>query len=253
MSQRNTTVRAMHDVGLAAWFGGSLMGAVGLNGAAEAAGDDTTTAKIASKGWAKWTPVNAAAIGAHLVGAVGIAMANRQRIAGQRGVLASTVVKFVLTVAALAATAYARVLGKKIELASSSERGTAAPADSTEPRVAAQVGAGNPGMAAQAGSINPETAQVGAGNPGMAAQADQHPIPLEKAQQQLRIVQWAIPALTGAVEVMNALHGEQQRPEEQARGFLSKANDYLGIANRVPQLAGARLKSLASARQGSTS
>jgi hypothetical protein len=252
MSQRNTTVRAMHDVGLAAWFGGSLMGAVGLNGAAEAAGDDMTTAKIASKGWAKWTPVNAAAIGAHLVGAVGIAMANRQRIAGQRGVLASTIVKFVLTVAALAATAYARVLGKKIELASSSQRGAAA-----------QAGASNPAMAAQAGSTTPETVQAGSSNPGMAAQAhsinpgstqaDQHPIPLEKAQQQLRIVQWVIPALTGALEVMNALHGEQQRPEEQARGFLSKANNYLGIANRVPQLAGARLRSLASARPDSTS
>ena len=34
MSERNTIVRLMHDLGAAAWFGGSLMGAVGLNGAA---------------------------------------------------------------------------------------------------------------------------------------------------------------------------------------------------------------------------
>jgi hypothetical protein len=31
MAQDNTLARSLHDVGLAAWFGGSLMGAVGLN------------------------------------------------------------------------------------------------------------------------------------------------------------------------------------------------------------------------------
>jgi hypothetical protein len=30
----NTVARTLHDLGLAAWFGGSLMGATGLNGAA---------------------------------------------------------------------------------------------------------------------------------------------------------------------------------------------------------------------------
>ena len=34
MAQDNTLARSLHDLGLAAWFGGSLMGAVGLNGAA---------------------------------------------------------------------------------------------------------------------------------------------------------------------------------------------------------------------------
>ena len=36
---KNTLVCSLHDVGLAAWFGSSLMGAVGVNGAAAAAGD----------------------------------------------------------------------------------------------------------------------------------------------------------------------------------------------------------------------
>ena len=30
MSERNTALRPMHDTGLAGWFGGPLMGAVGL-------------------------------------------------------------------------------------------------------------------------------------------------------------------------------------------------------------------------------
>ena len=35
MSDRNTLVRSLHDLGLAAWFGGSLAAAVAVNGAAE--------------------------------------------------------------------------------------------------------------------------------------------------------------------------------------------------------------------------
>ncbi|WP_405827092.1 MULTISPECIES: hypothetical protein [unclassified Streptomyces] len=119
MSERDTVLRSLHDVGLAAWFGGSLMGAVGLNGAAKAQGGSWEEgARIASSGWAR-APVGAAAIGMHLVGSSGLLAANAARVVTQQGVCASTVAKTVLTGAALAATAYTRVLGKKIELASS--------------------------------------------------------------------------------------------------------------------------------------
>jgi hypothetical protein len=39
MAADSTLSRSLHDVGLAAWFGGSLMGAVGLNGAAAQVGE----------------------------------------------------------------------------------------------------------------------------------------------------------------------------------------------------------------------
>ncbi|MFD6874660.1 MULTISPECIES: hypothetical protein [unclassified Streptomyces] len=119
MSERNTLLRSLHDVGLAAWFGGSLMGAVGLNGAAKEQGTTWQEgARIASAGWALWTPVGALAIGTHLVGSCGLLKANAGRVFTQQGVAASTLAKTVLTGAALAATAYGRALGKKIELAS---------------------------------------------------------------------------------------------------------------------------------------
>ncbi|MGA4803336.1 MULTISPECIES: hypothetical protein [Streptomyces] len=181
MSGRNTTLRSLHDVGLAAWFGGSLMGAVGLNGAAQDEGGTwATTARIASSGWAKWTPVNAAAIAAHLFGSGGMLAVNAPRVATQQGVAASTLAKTVLTGAALAATAYSRVLGKKIELAASSD-------------------------------------------PEDAAKAAKHPIDTDKAQRQLACMQWAVPALTGGLLILNALHGEQQRPAEQAHGMWQRA------------------------------
>jgi hypothetical protein len=50
VSERNTVIRALNDVGLAAWFGGSLMGVVGLNGAAEEEGGNLRTARMASNG-----------------------------------------------------------------------------------------------------------------------------------------------------------------------------------------------------------
>lgn len=115
MADRNTLVRTLHDVGLAAWFGGSLMGAIGLNGAGAAVLDDKERARVASAGWAKWTPVNAAAIGAHLAGATALLVANKGRVVGQQGVAANSVAKTALTVAALGITAYSRALGKKIE------------------------------------------------------------------------------------------------------------------------------------------
>ncbi|MGC0374257.1 hypothetical protein [Streptomyces sp. SAI-229] len=181
MSERNTLIRSLHDVGLAAWFGGSLMGAVGLNGAAQDVGGQGAAAdRISSSGWAKWVPVNAAAIGAHLFGGGGLLVANAHRVATQQGVAASTTAKTLVTAAALAATAYARALGKKVELASSTD---------------------------------PEDVE----------NAQKHPIDLDKARRQLATAQWAVPALTGCLVVLNALHGEQQRPAEQIPGIWERA------------------------------
>jgi hypothetical protein len=111
---RNTLTRTMHDVGLAAWFGGSLMGAVGLNAAAGAVDDPKQAGRVANEGWDRWTPLNAGAIGAHLVGGAAILLANRDRVKGQKGVLGMTVTKTIITGAALGVTAYSRLLGHKV-------------------------------------------------------------------------------------------------------------------------------------------
>ncbi len=113
MSNRNTVVRSLHDLGAAAWFGGALMGAIGVNGAAAAVREPKDRARVASVGWAKWSPVNAAAIAAHLVGGGAILYANRRRAKHQSGVTANTVTKIIATGAALGATAYSGALGAK--------------------------------------------------------------------------------------------------------------------------------------------
>jgi hypothetical protein len=189
MTERNTLVRSLHDIGLAAWFGGSLMGAVGLNRAAAAAKDTTERSHLASVGWAKWTPWNTAAIGAHLVGAYGLLQANKERVATQRGVGVNTAAKTALLGASLAVTAYARVLGKKVEKSS-------------------------------------PTPAEGPTDPDAATPAD-----TAKAMKQEKLAQWAIPALTGGMLVLNALHGEQQRPSQVATGTMQRIKNALPFAS----------------------
>ncbi|MGY1601409.1 hypothetical protein [Geodermatophilus sp. SYSU D00815] len=109
---RNTLSRSLHDLGLAAWFGGTLANAVALNEAAGAAGSAAATGAVANAGWDRWTPVNAAAIGAHLVGSVGQLLGNRTRVARQQGAAGLSVTKTALTLAALGVTAYSRALGQ---------------------------------------------------------------------------------------------------------------------------------------------
>jgi hypothetical protein len=123
---RNTLSRFLHDLGLAAWFGGTLANAVALNPAAGEAGSDSATGAVANAGWDRWTPVNAAAIGAHLVGSVGQLIGNRTRVARQQGAGGMSVAKTALTAAALGATAYSRVLGQRVSQggATPSKKGT---------------------------------------------------------------------------------------------------------------------------------
>jgi hypothetical protein len=108
----NTLARSLHDLGLAAWFGGSLMGAVGLNGAAAVVDQPQQRLRVANAGWARWTPVNLVGIAAHLAGGVVLLAGNKGRLATQRGVASATVAKAAVTVLALAATAWSRALGQ---------------------------------------------------------------------------------------------------------------------------------------------
>lgn len=114
MSQRNTLIRSLHDIGLAAWFGGSLMGAVGLNGATAAAADPAERLSLSSKGWAHWAPVQLAAIGAYGVGAIGLVAANKSRLATQKEGRTNSVVKTLVTVVAGGATLWSALLGRTI-------------------------------------------------------------------------------------------------------------------------------------------
>ena len=60
---------------------------------------------------------------------------------------------------------------------------------------------------------------------------DDTPPDLAGAQRQLTVLQWVIPGLTGTALVLNALMGEQQRPQQVTSGLLR------GLRSRLPVLA----------------
>jgi hypothetical protein len=180
MTADNTVSRSLHDLGLATWFGGSLMGAVGLNGAAADVEEPKQRLRVANSGWNRWTPVNLAGIAAHVAGGAVLLGANKGRLTSQQGVASATVAKTALTGAALAATAWSRALGAKLD---------------------------------EAGHVPVE---------GGTDHSTDTPDDVAKAQRQLKVLQWVIPALTGAVLVLNARMGEQQRPAQVSGGLLGR-------------------------------
>lgn len=175
----NLLARSIHDLTAGAWFGGSLMGAIGLNGAAAEAKDPAERTRLSSAGWMKWAPIQTAAFVSHLAADLAIAWENKERIAKQDGVARDTAIKTAVTVAGAAVTLYAGILGQKVE------------------KLADQ-------------------GAVGATEPSPAASDE-----LKAAQQQLKILQWAIPVFAGAVIILGAKHGEMQRPKNVFAGLRS--------------------------------
>lgn len=181
MDSRDTMLRTMHDLGAAAWFGGSLMGAIGLNGAASDAKNPRERARLSADGWMRWAPVNAAAVGAHLVGGAGLVWANKSRHGTQAGVAANTAVKTVLTVSALAASAYGAMLGARVARMSD-------------------------GTVVEGATEPDETTPDG----------------VASAQRQLKILQWATPALTATIIALGSQQGEMQRPRAQVMQLVDR-------------------------------
>ncbi len=170
----------LHDTGLGAWFGGALMGTVGLNAAASQATDPKERAAIADAGWVRWSPWSLAAIGAHLAGATVLTATNRRRLVAQSGVGSLSLAKAGLTAAALGATAYARYVGRQIEKA---------------------------GRVPVTGPTRP---------------SDETPADVARWQRQERVLQWAVPALTGALVVAGSRMSEQQKPGEVLTGLATR-------------------------------
>ncbi len=188
MADKDLVLRVLHDVGLASWFGGSLAGAVGFNGGANDVRDPGDRFPVSTAAWARWAPVNAVAIGIHLIGAAGLTVTNKERIATQDGVAAASIGKTVVTVLALAATATSGWLGRK----------SAAAVQSPE----------------HAGGIPAE---------GGVKPSAQTPPDVASIQQRLRALQWVIPSLTGTLVALTAQQGEMQRPGHVAAGLARRA------------------------------
>jgi hypothetical protein len=180
MTRSNLVARSLNDLGTAAWFGGVLMGATAANRAPADIDDEIDRGRIVNGVWRRWTPVNLAAMAAHLIGGALLTVGNRERVVAQRGVASLALAKTAVTAAAIGTAAYSGIVGKRV-----ADAGAVAITDGTTPAAAT-------------------------------------PPQVATALRQQRVLQWAIPALTGTLIVLNAAQGEQQRPSHALRGVLRR-------------------------------
>jgi hypothetical protein len=184
---RNTVLRTMNEMSLAAWFGGSLMGALALPRTARG---QERPLQAEGAGWRAWQPVQTTAVATQLLSGAALTWVNRGRVVGQRGVAGASVVRTALTGAALAATAVAAREGRKsAEVEGNGHHGPDAAWDAPE---------------------------------APSADGEDHHDAAPEALTITRMAQWAVPVLTGGVLVLDALMGEQQRPQQVAGGMLHR-------------------------------
>jgi len=176
-------LRAAHDLGLAAWFGGAYMGAIALNGASREVDDPTQRTRVVNAGWFRWAAVVPVAVGSHLLGAAGLTRghggpaqrtsratvrrnARRTSSAGQQTLL--TYVRAAVTLAAMLATVESGRSGRQIVM-----HGDVPVATAVQP-------------------------------------ISETPEPVARAQRRLRVVQWLIPTLTASLFIIDAVQQETE-------------------------------------------
>jgi len=185
MTTVDDVARTLNTVGLATWFGGSLMGVAAVRGSDGRGGSGDTAASLLVENdvWTRWRPVQTAAIGAYLVGATKLTTTNKGRLLGQRGVGRIAAVKAACTLGALGATWYASHLGSQLH--HEVDRPPGAPSDAPDSTT------------------------------GLSRES-------QDTLRRLRMAQIAVPLLTGVALVADSRLGEQQRPAEVLRGVAAR-------------------------------
>jgi hypothetical protein len=106
--------QAVHDLGSALWFGGSVMGAAGVNKSGAQLTQGIDRIRVASSAWTRFSPAQWAGVGATLVAGVRLTQVGGRRLALQQGFASVGALKAGIAVAGAGATAYAAYSGARI-------------------------------------------------------------------------------------------------------------------------------------------
>jgi hypothetical protein len=180
--------QAVHDIGAALWFGGSVMGVAGVNKSGSDLSQGIDRIRVAGSAWNRFAPAQWGGVAATLLSGLWLTATNKTRLAAQEGYGRVGAVKAGLTVAGAGATAYAAYSGRKIgQLAEEAQRRgeTVETHDATVPT---------------------------AGTPSEVA----------AWQRKQRIAQAAVPVLAGGVITCNAWLVQAYRPGSTVRGVISR-------------------------------
>jgi len=179
--------QAVHDLGSALWFGGAVMGVAGVNKAGAGLNDAADKVKVADAAWSRFAPAEWAGIAAVLGAGTQLTKASKGRLATQHGWARAGSTKAAVAVLGAAATGYAAYTGQKIGQLSK--------------------------QAAKSGGFDVKDAST----PNA-----QTPPEIAAWQKKQRLVQYAVPLLSGANIVLNAYLTQTYRPGAAAKGFARK-------------------------------
>jgi uncharacterized membrane protein len=187
LDNRHALAQAVHDLGAAAWFGGSVMGVAGVNKSGAALTEPIDKVRAAGSAWQRFAPVQWAGVAAVLAMGTRLTATSGGRVAAQPGFARAGAVKAGVSVAGAAATAFAAYSGKKVsQLAEQAQHsGGFDVTDASQPSA-------------------------------------QTPPELAAWQKRQRAVQYLVPALSGANIVLNSYLVQSYRPTAAAKGVLGR-------------------------------
>src|SRR3954464_5707491 len=116
-TDNHAVAQAVHDLGSALWFGGTVMGVAGVNKSGADLQQGIDRIRVASSAWNRFAPAQWAGIGATLAAGLQLTRVGGRRIALQKGFGSVGMLKAGITVAGAAATAFAAYSGAQISKA----------------------------------------------------------------------------------------------------------------------------------------
>ena len=187
-SDNHAVAQAVHDVGSALWFGGTVMGVTGVNKSGSDLEQGIDRIRVAESAWNRFSPMQWAGIGATMLAGLQLTRVGAGRLAMQRGFGSVGALKAGITVLGAAATAYSAYCGSRIgQLAEQAyDRGN---------------------------DIDVRDATV----PGPAT-----PPQIATWQRRQRIAQVAVPILAGANIVCGSYLVQSYRPAATTKGILRR-------------------------------
>lgn len=122
-SDNHVAAQAVHDLGSALWFGGTVMGVAGVNKSGADLSQGIDRIRVASAAWGRFAPAQWAGIAATVLAGLQLTRTGGRRIALQKGFGTVGALKAGVVVAGAAATGFASYSGARIaQLAEEAER-----------------------------------------------------------------------------------------------------------------------------------
>jgi hypothetical protein len=184
----HVTAQAVHDLGAALWFGGSVMGVAGVNKAGSDLRDELDKVRVAESAWRRFAPAQWLGIGAVLVAGSQLTWQSKGRLAVQHGLGRAGAAQAVIAVAGAAATGFAAWSGNRIGQLTERARERGEPVSTTDATI-------------------PD---------------DGTPPEIVVWQRRQRVAQYLVPALAGANIVLNAYLTQHYRPGATVAGIVRR-------------------------------